>query len=120
MPALLQIDCVSKDNGLNPYERIRRVGGPNLPDVLPPDASRIGAELRRRGFAIKDKRCWSLLLADAVQGVLDGTWQFFIVEGMYDDVVNVEVATAPSGRLYLKTEMDADTPDQLLFLPECR
>jgi len=38
---------------------------------------------------------------------------------MYD-VVNVVVATSPSGHLYLKTEMDADTPDQLLFLPECR
>jgi hypothetical protein len=120
VPALLQIDCINKDDGLNPYERIRRVGGPNTPDVLPPDASRFVAELRRRGFAIKDKPRWSLVLADAIQGVLDGKWNFFIHVGMYFDVVSVEVATSPSGHLYLKTEMDADSPDQLLFLPECR
>jgi hypothetical protein len=120
MPTALQIDCVNKDDGLSPYERILRVGGPNSPDVPPPDASTFVAELRRRGFAIKDKPRWSLLLADAIQGVLDGKWHFFIHAGMYFDVVRVEVATAPSGHLYLKTEIDAETPDQLLFLPECR
>ena len=49
----------------------------------------------------------------------DGKWNFFVEVGMYD-VVNVVVATSPSGHLYLKTEMDADTPDQLLLLPECQ
>ena len=61
---------------------------------------------------------WSLTLADAIQGVLDGKWKFFILEGLHDEVVNVEVAKSPSGHSYLKTERDADTPDQLLFLPE--
>ena len=55
---------------------------------------------------------------EAIQGVLDGKWNFFVEIGMYD-VVNVELAKSPSGHLYLKTEMDANTPDQLLFLPEC-
>jgi hypothetical protein len=32
----------------------------------------------------------------------------------------VQVATSPSGRRYLKTEVDPDTPDELLFLPQCR
>jgi len=45
--------------------------------------------------------------------------RFFVEVGMYD-VVSVEVAKSPSGHPYLKTELDADTPDQLLFLPECR
>jgi len=60
-----------------------------------------------------------LTLDDAIQGVLNGTWSFFIELGGYD-LVDVEVATSPSGHLYLKTEVDQDTPDELLFLPECR
>jgi hypothetical protein len=60
-----------------------------------------------------------LSLEDAIQGVLDGRWNFFIQLGVYD-TVNVEVATSPSGRYYLRTEVDQDTPDELLFLPQCR
>jgi Protein of unknown function (DUF3892) len=114
-----QIDCVDKDDRLSPYERVRRVGGPNLPGVSPPDASRFISELQRRGVTIRDKPRWALPLDEAIQGVLDGKWSFFIQLGIYD-IVNVEVATSPSGRLYLKTEADRDTPDELLFLPRCR
>lgn len=119
MSARLQIDCIHKDERLNPYERIRSVGGPNLPGTPPPDASKFVARLRRRGLAIVPRRRWNLRVDEAIQGVLDGKWNFFIELGIYD-VVNVEVARSPSGCLYLKTEVDADTPDQLLFLPECR
>jgi Protein of unknown function (DUF3892) len=115
----LQIDCVDKDDQLGPYERVRRVGGPNLPGVTPPDASRITSQLRSRGLAISDGPRWMLPLEDAIQGVLDGRWNFFIQLGVYD-TVNVEVATSPSGRFYLRTEVDQDTPDELLFLPQCR
>jgi len=114
----LRIDCIHKDERLNPYERIRRVGGPNLPGTPPPDMSKFVAGLRRRGLAITPRRRWSLPVDEAIQGVLDGKWNFFVEIGMYD-VVNVELAKSPSGHLYLKTEMDANTPDQLLFLPEC-
>jgi hypothetical protein len=117
--ARLQIDCVEKDERLGPYERIRAVGGPNVPGVTPPDASRLGSELRRRGFALSVEPRWRLPLDDAVQGVLDGKWDFFIQLGVYD-TVNVVVATSPSGGQYLKTEVDQDTPDELLFLPQCR
>lgn len=119
MPSRLQIDCVNKDNRLNPYVRIRRIGGPNLPGVAPPDGSRVVAALRRRGLAVVERPRWSLPLEDAIEGVLNGTWSFFIELGVYD-LVDVEVATSPSGQLYLKTEVDHDTPDELLFLPECR
>jgi len=119
MATRVQIDCIKKDERLNPYQRIRRVGGPNLPGTTPPDASRVVAELRRRGLNVTPTRRWSLPVDEAIQGVLDGKWNFFVEIGMYD-VVNIELAKSPSGQLYLKTEMDADTPDQLLFLPDCR
>jgi hypothetical protein len=119
MAARLQIDCVDKDERLGPYERIRAVGGPNMPGVTPPDTSRLGSELRRRGFALSDRPRWRLPLDEAVQGVIDGRWQFFIELGVYD-TVNVVVATSPTGGRYLKTEVDRDTPDELLFLPQCR
>jgi len=110
---------VNKDNQLDPYARIRRIGGPNLPGVSPPDGSRIAAALRKRGLAIIERPRWNLPLNDAIEGVLNGTWSFFIELGVYD-LVDVEVATSPSGVLYLKTEVDYDTPDELLFLPDCR
>ncbi len=119
MATRVQIDCINKDDRLNPYERIRSIGGPNLPGTPPPDASKFVAELRRRGLPVVPKRRWKLPVDEAIQGVVDGKWNFFIELGMYD-VVNVEVARSPSGCLYLKTEVDADTPDQLLNLPECR
>jgi Protein of unknown function (DUF3892) len=120
MKNALLIDCVGKDDRLNPYERIQRIGGPNTPDVPAPDASRFVAGLRHRGLAVSERPRWSLPLADAIRGILDGEWSFFIYFGAHQEIVNVEVAKSPSGCLYLKTEMDHDTPDELLFLPECR
>jgi hypothetical protein len=113
------IDCVSKDDRLNPYERIQRIGGPNMPDVPAPDASRFVAGLRKRGLTVSERPRWTLSLADAIQGVIDGEWSFFIYFGAHQEIVNVEVAQSSSGCLYLKTEIDHDTPDELLFLPEC-
>jgi len=118
LPYLVQIDCVCKDERLSPYERIQRVGGPNAPDVPPPDASSLLAGLRRRGLAIKDRPRWSLPVDEAITGVLQGSWTFFIHYNLRE-IVNVEVATSPAGRPYLKTEVDHDTPDQLLYLPQC-
>ena len=114
----LLIDCVEKDDRLSPYERVRGVGGPNLPGVVPPDTPRLVSALQRRGVAIRDRPRWKLTVDDAIQGVLDGRLAFFI-QGVYD-TVNIQVATSPSGVLFLRTETDHDTPDELLFLPSCR
>jgi hypothetical protein len=118
-PALFQIDCVVRDDRRDPYERVVGVGGPNSPDAPPPDASALLSGLRKRGLAIRDRPRWTLPVEEAIQGILDGRWSFFI---QYDawQTVGVEVATSPAGRRYLKTEADTDTPDQLLYLPQCR
>jgi Protein of unknown function (DUF3892) len=113
------IDCATKDDRLDPYRRIRRVGGTNLPGTPPPDASTVMSALRKRGMPIAQKRRWNLSVEQAIEGVLEGKWHFYIELGIYD-TVNVEVARSPSGQLYLKSELDRDTPDQLLVLPQCR
>ena len=118
MATQLLIHCVEKDDRLGPYERVRGVGGPNLPGVAPPDASKLVSALQKRGVAIRERPRWRLPADDAIRGVLDGKFSFF-VQGVYD-TVNVRVATSPSGLLYLRTEADQDTPDELLFLPQCR
>jgi hypothetical protein len=117
--ARLQIDCVTIDQTMDAYQRIVGVGGPNLPGIAPPDTSRIVAELRRRGMAFKERPRWTLSTDEAIEGIRGGKWSFYIQLGIYD-VANVQLATSPTGRLYLKTEADQDTPDELLFLQRCR
>ena len=118
MTPRILIDCVTLDEKVDAYQRIVRVGGPNLPGVPPPDSSRVVAELRRRGMAVTERPRWTLSTDEAIEGILDGKWSFYIQLGAYD-VVDVHVATSPSGRPYLKTEADQDTPDELLFLRRC-
>jgi hypothetical protein len=119
MTARLLVDCVTKDEKMGAYQRIVRVGGPNLPGVPPPDTSRVAAELRRRGVAVTERPRWALSTDEAIAGILSGKWTFYIQLGAYDEV-NVQVATSPAGHSYLKTEADQDTPDELLSLPRCR
>ncbi len=113
------IDCVTKDETMDPYARILAVGGPNLPGVSPPDTSKLASRLRRRGLHISEKARWTLTIDEAIDGILARKWTFYIHVGAYDKV-SVQVATSPSGRRYLKTEVDQDMPDELLFLPQCR
>jgi hypothetical protein len=47
----------------------------------------------------------------------DKGWTFFTQVGGHTREVRVYLS--PSGHRYLKTDADADTPDNLLSLPEC-
>jgi hypothetical protein len=96
MATRVRIDCINKDDRYNPYERITHVGGPNPP----------GATGR-----------WKLTQPDAIKGVQEGKWSFFVKVGNHE--VDVVVAKSRFGNLYLKTTADQDTPDNLLSLPEC-
>ena len=81
----VEIDCINKDDRMDPYEAITHVGGPN-----------------------GDGTRWKLTLDNAVEGALSGR-----------HVVEVEVHKSRWGNLYLKTQADQDTPDNLLHLDEC-
>jgi len=95
MADLVRIDCVNKSDRPNPHERIRNVGGIN------PDGSR-----------------WKLSETQAIQGIRQGKWSFY-VERPPGHRVRVVIATSPWGNEYLKTEADGEHPNNLLALPEC-
>lgn len=91
----VEITCINKDDRYDPFERIRAIGGVN-----------------------SDGTRWRLPLQDAINGIEDGKWTFYVSrpEG---DTVWVEIAVSRAGNQYLKTEADGDRPNNLLSLPEC-
>jgi hypothetical protein len=89
----LRISCIQAIARRDPLERIKKVGGTN------PDGSR-----------------WWLTLDEAIAGIEARRYGFYVlVEGRRVDVLVAE----HRGRWYLKTELDGDSPDKLLVLPEC-
>lgn len=89
-----EIKCIKKSDRLNPHERILTVGGVN-----------------------HDGTTWRLPQENAIKGIEEGKWDFFVNQG--GKVVNVIVATSRFGNKYLKTIADGETPDNLLSLYEC-
>lgn len=88
-----QITCINKADRLNPHERITHIGG----------SSGSG---------------WKLTQEDAIGRIKRREWDFFV--SVNGKSVWVVVATSRYGHEYLKTEADADEPNNLLSLPECR
>lgn len=90
----LEIKCISKSDRFNPHERIINIGGLN------PNGSR-----------------WKLDQKDAIQGIKDNKWTFYVTK--LGKTVRVIIAKSPYGHEYLKTEADGEQPNNLLSLPEC-
>jgi hypothetical protein len=89
-----QIRCINKQDRDNPWERIINVGGLNA------DSSR-----------------WRLTQKGAIDGIQNGTYEFYVQSGLQQ--AEVIVAESRFGNKYLKTEADTTTRDNLLSLPEC-
>lgn len=94
MASSLQILCINKSDRYNPHERITHVGGKNA------DGTR-----------------WKLTQLDAINGIENGQWTFYVTQG--GSTVNVIVARSAAGNKYLKTANDGEQPNNLLSLPEC-
>lgn len=89
-----EVKCINKSDRYNPHERILFIGGVN------PDGTR-----------------WKLSQQDAIKGIEEGKWSFYVTKN--GKTVWVIVAVSAQGNKYLKTEADGEQPNNLLSLPEC-
>ncbi|MFZ4071640.1 MAG: DUF3892 domain-containing protein [Caulobacterales bacterium] len=84
-----RITCINKTDRFNPWERIRKVGGP-----------------------------WgSTTQEQAIRDIDAGLHSYFVQRAGVE--VGVIVAISPYGNRYLKTRPDGEQPNNLLELPEC-
>jgi len=89
-----QIKCINKTNRSSAHDRISHIGG------VAGDGTR-----------------WKLTLDDAIEGIENDKWKFYV--SVNGDSVWVIVSTSAAGNKYLKTQNDGDQPNNLLNLPEC-
>ncbi len=94
MATLHEVKCVNKSDRDNPHERILSIGGLN-----------------------SDGTRWKLKQEEAIKGIEEGKWSFYVTKN--GKTVKVIVATSRFGHKYLKTEADGEQPNNLLSLPEC-
>lgn len=92
MAQTAQIKCINKNPREDRHHAIVNVGG------------------------IEGGSRWKITQQDAIGKIERGECAFYtLVNGQRADVV----VAMHSGRKYLKTQADRDTPDNLLSLPEC-
>lgn len=95
MASSYEIKCVNKSNRTSPHERITAIGGVNA-----------------------DGSNWKLSQEQAIAGIEQGRWKFFVKA--QNRTVDVIVSVSRLGNKYLKTVADGEQPNNLLALYECR
>lgn len=95
MTITAEIKCINKIPRNDPNESITHVGGTN-----------------------PDGKSWRLTLSDAIKGIENKDYQFFVSAG--GKRVNVIVSTSRGGNKYLRTEADSASSNNLLSLAECK
>lgn len=91
-----RVRCIHRTDRPEPPARVHAIGGAN-----------------------RDGSAWKLTQAEAVRGIDDGRWAFYL-EGAAGGQVELVVAIDRLGRRYLRTAEDGDEPASLLALPECQ
>ncbi len=94
MASLHEVQCINNSDRYNPHERILSIGGKS-----------------------DDGKTWKLSQEEAIRGMEEGKWAFYVVKN--GKTVRVIIAVSPYGHKYLKTEADGEQPNNLLSLPEC-
>ncbi|MCW8310172.1 DUF3892 domain-containing protein [Sphingobacterium sp. InxBP1] len=89
-----EIKCINKTNRQNAHERIEKIGGKN-----------------------PDGQSWKITQQEAIEGIENGRWSFYVNRG--GRVIDVIVAVSAAGNKYIKTRNDGEQPNNLLSLPEC-
>lgn len=87
--------------------------------IVETDSDKLHRIVAAVGGTTEDGSLWMVSMADAVDGVEQGRWSFF-VRGRFGATIELEVAVAADGTQYLKGEKDADGPLTLLLLPRCK
>ncbi len=90
-----RIRYVATDESADPYHRVRYVGGVNA-----------------------DGSLWTLRAEEAIEGIVERLWTFYVVSPA-GERAGVVVDAGPDDALYLRTELDGDEPETLLALPRC-
>ena len=94
MASTYEVKCINKSDRYNPHERILSIGGLN-----------------------NDGTRWKLSQPEAIGGIEEGKWSFYVNKN--GKTVTIIVAVSQFGHKYLKTEADGEQPNNLLSLPEC-
>jgi len=89
-----EIKCIKKTNRQSAHERIEEIGGKNAAGTS-----------------------WRLTQQQAISGIEEGKWSFYVNQG--GNFIDVIVAISALGNKYIKTRNDGEQPNNLLSLPEC-
>jgi len=93
MSDVFEIKCIDRTKQYDPHNRITHIGG------------------------FKDGKNWSLSQEEAIKRIESGKNKFWLdVGGVSFWIV---VSTNSSGDKYIKSNVDKEHPETLLFLPEC-